>query len=266
MNWMQIVAFVIIVLALVSHGFSPNIFMLDKYSICLLFLLAIPLLTPYLKKAKWFGAEFEFRDEIEKTASLIEKSEEVTKESRPLPFSTFSTESARQTLDIDPNLSLAALRIDIERILSHAVLSFLDITNIRTRSLRGYMQSLTAAKLINPDQAGALLHISHMCNKAVHGHDVTRSEAIEIIELTERLNQSFSIGYSINVDKNDQYADHGLICEWEHCIEHFPLLEEDDKNISCQIFGHNCPGGSEVRIQCILTMADFPPDRHISEE
>ena len=39
---------------------------MDNFSIGLLFLLAIPLVAPYLKKAKWFGAEFTFRDEINK--------------------------------------------------------------------------------------------------------------------------------------------------------------------------------------------------------
>ena len=123
---------------------------------------------------------------------------------------------------------------------------------------------LTSAGLLLPDQAEALQAISHMCNTAVHGHDVTKAEALEIIELTERLNNSFAIGYSINVDRNDRFADHGLACEWEHCVELFPLREERDDKISCSVFGHDCPGGTEARAQCKLTIDDLPKERFVT--
>ena len=254
MKWMQIIAFVVIVLAVVFHGFFPTIFVLDKFSIGLLFLLAIPLLAPYLKKAKWFGAEFEFRDEIEKATKLVQQSEAKIKGGKPLSFSTFSTDSARQVLDVDPNLSLAALRIEIERTLSHAVHRLLNRKTAETRSIRGYMRLLMSAQLLLPDQGEALQTISHLCNTAVHGHDVTKTEALEIIELTERLNNSFAVGYSINVDRNDRFAECGLVCGWEHCVEHFALREERDDKISCGVFGHDCPGGTKARAQCKLTI------------
>ena len=58
MKIMQWIAFFFIVIVLLMRGFSPGLFNLDQFSISLLFLLAIPLLAPYLKEAKWFGAEF----------------------------------------------------------------------------------------------------------------------------------------------------------------------------------------------------------------
>ena len=264
MKWTQIIAFVVIVLVVVSHGFFPTIFVLDKFSISLLFLLAIPLLAPYLKKAKWFGAEFEFREEIKEVTKLVQQVEAKIKDDKPLFFSTFSTHSARQILDVDPNLSLAALRIEIERTLSHAVRRLLDRKTAKPRSIRGYVKLLASAGLLRPDQAEALQVISSMCNTAVHGHDVTKVEASKIIELTERLNKSFAVGYSINVDRNDRFTDHGLICEWEHCVELFPFREERDDKISCSVFGHDCPGGTEARAQCKLTIDDLPKERFVT--
>ena len=38
---------------------------------------------------------------------------------------------------------------------------------------------------------------------------------------------------------NWRKADH--TCPYEYCIENFPL--ENDSEISCEIFGHNCPVG-----------------------
>ena len=39
-------------------------------------------------------------------------------------FETFATERARDLIEIDPNLSLAALRIEMERVLHLAVCQF----------------------------------------------------------------------------------------------------------------------------------------------
>ena len=103
-----------------------------------------------------------------------------------------------------------------------------------------------------------------MCNKAVHGAKVSKEEAKEIIMLTERLNRSFPVGYSINFEANKDYAQQEFVCEWEHCIERFPLEEEDKgKELSCHVFGHDCPGGLEARKLCDRNINDIPQNRFI---
>ena len=62
MKKIQWVAFTFIIAIVIVRGFWPEEFTLDKYSVGLLFRLAIPLLAPFLKKAKWFGAEFDFKE------------------------------------------------------------------------------------------------------------------------------------------------------------------------------------------------------------
>ncbi len=54
MKLIQWLAFAFIVAIIAIRSFWPEVFALHKYSIGLLFLLAIPLLAPFLKKAKWF--------------------------------------------------------------------------------------------------------------------------------------------------------------------------------------------------------------------
>lgn len=207
MKWMQIVAFVSMVLAIFLHGFFPTIFIIDKFTIGLLFLMAIPLLAPYLKKAKWFGAEFEFREGIREANKLVKQSEVESKESGPLSFSTFDTASARKALEIDPNLALAALRIEIEQKLSSAVDNLQGVDKVKRRSIREYTRVLVSAQRIFYEQAKALHTISGMCNSAIHGHSVSKGEAIEIIEITERLNSSLANDYSIHSEGNMMQRD-----------------------------------------------------------
>jgi hypothetical protein len=102
---------------------------------------------------------------------------------------------------------------------------------------------------LSSEQVTALRKIIDMCNKAIHGYDISEDEAREIIHLTEDLNKSFSVGYSIDFSPNENYKKQGLVCEWEHCIEHMPLKQRTTSQ-SCPIFGHDCPGGADKVSVC----------------
>ena len=265
---MQWIAFLFIVSILIVRGILPNYFILDSFSISLLFLLSIPLVAPYLKKAKWFGAEFEFKDEIKKLNTIVEKTEQQTKNaelkgaSSIRVFETFPAQSSLKLLDSDPNLSLAALRIDIEKVLSSAVNRLFGQSKESKRGNKFYVSQLLKKEVISSEQAKALNTIIEMCNRAVHGADISKNDAREIIILTERLNKSFVVGYSINFEENQGYDKQGLVCEWEHCVEYFPL-EEERTALSCPIFGHDCPGGTEAREFCDRSIADISPKRFV---
>ncbi|HEY9833545.1 MAG TPA: DUF4145 domain-containing protein [Stenomitos sp.] len=251
--FMQWLAFIVIISIVFIHGFWPTAFVLDTFSMGLLFLLAIPLLSPFLKKAKWFGAEFNFKEDIKRATKLVEKSEAKAKEisskqgKKEVEFKTFTTETARQLLGSDPNLALAALRIEIERVLTAAVAK-IDASS-KPKSLRDSINTLYQAQMLSEEQQEALQTICNSANKAVHGADVSKAEAEEIIGLAERLDNSFSFGYSVNFKPNKDYAKQGLTCAWEHCIELFPIQEERGE-LSCHVFGHDCPGGVKAKKVC----------------
>lgn len=267
MKIMQWLAFIFILAILIIRGLWPQNFNIDKFSIGLLFLLAIPLVAPYLKKAKWFGAEFIFKDEIKKLDTTVQKAEQQAEKSQtsPMPFETFSIKNASSLIDADPILSLAALRIEIEKVLSNTATKLLNLNKTAKRGNKFYIHQLLKAELISPEQGEALHSIVNICNEAIHGAKVTKEEAKNIIEIAKRLNHSFAIGYSINTNKNDNCSEQGLICEWEHCVEHFPLSEEPTK-LSCPVFGHDCPGEIESRKQCNKTIENIPKNRFIKNE
>ena len=237
---------------IVIHGFWNDVFLVDYFTVIILFILCIPFLSQFLKRAKVPGAEFEFREEIESTEKVVKQSVEKSKSKtdgkiRPLPFETFNTRTVKMLLDSDPILALASLRIEIERKLRRAMKHFkLPDQKI---TLSKIIEDLMERGILHPEQVTALRKIIEMCNKAIHGYDITKDEAREIVYLTEELNTSFFVGYSINFYPNENYKEHNLACEWEHCIEFMPLTSRRTK-ASCPIFGHNCPGGAQKASKC----------------
>jgi len=175
-------------------------------------------------------------------------------------FETFSTSSAQRLVAEDPNLALAALRIDMERVLSRAAEVLVVATTARSITISESTRLLLDHELISEEQSEAIRTITQICNKAVHGAAVTAAEATEILALANRLNKSFPTGYSLNFFPNAGYEEQRLLCAWEHCIEEMPLTEEPT-DLSCPAFGHDCPGGLDARENCKNTMKDIPPER-----
>ena len=269
MKIMQWLTFTIIVCLLTIRGFWPDSFAFDKYSALLLFLLAIPLLAPFLKKAKWFGAEFDFKESIQNLSSLVEKSKASSKHERKelnaeSIFNTFSSDMAIQLVEQDPNLALASLRIEIEKTLRLAYKILIDQDDSEKRGLAFLIKALFDFGTLEEHQCEALYEINRLCNEAVHGGTISASDALKVIDLTNRLSESFGTGYSINFQPNHNYAEQGLCCEWEHCIEHFPLREDRDDR-SCHVWGHDCPGGIGTRMKCEKSMNDIPDERFIKK-
>jgi len=56
-----------------------------------------------------------------------------------------------------------------------------------------------------------------------------------------------SIGYSKDFRPNKDFAEMGLFCEFEHCIERMPLVRGVK---SCPVFGHDCPAGEKRSRNC----------------
>lgn len=269
---MKIIHWLIVIIGItliVVHGFWSDVFKVDGVTILVLFILSIPFVAQYLRKAKFPGAEFEFKEEIRETHKLVRLSVEQAEkaeragEAKILPFETFKLSAVRELLDSDPILALAALRIEIERKLGSAA-DFLHLPMGDKLSISKIIEAVRRKELLSFEQITALRKIVNMCNKAIHGSLISKEEAREIVDLAEELNKTFSIGYSIDFSPNPDYAKHGLICEWEHCIEWMPFTEEPTE-YSCPVFGHNCPGGVEKVSKCGKTIEDIPSNRFIKK-
>lgn len=234
----------------------------DKYTFLLTIILSIPFISSYLDSLNILGNNFNFRKSIDKIENLtikatqeVENSAESKKEISTKYPSAFSVSQSKELLVKDSTLALASLRIEIEKNLK-AFSSKTNIENNEKTSLRKIIQNLNKIGVLSNYHVEALNEILLVCNKAIHGTNVSDSEAKKIIDLAEQLALSFGIGYIPNFNKNNNYKQQGLICEWEHCIEFQPLKSIPDES-SCKIFGHDCPGGKETCQKCNKTIKDI---------
>ena len=175
------------------HGFFPNLFIIDNFIILIYFISSIPFIAQYMKKVKFPGAEFEFKEEIRKTGELLHLSGTAkvrTEANAPLTVIKSKTlDNARQLLDSDPVLALAALRIEIEKS-SKVIAKKLDLPIKEKRSITKIIFNLNRKEIFSYEQVKILRKIIQMCNKAVHGEAISKGEAREIIFLTEKFNRT----------------------------------------------------------------------------
>ena len=255
---------------IIIHGFIPKIFLVDGITILILFILSIPYLAFFLRKAKIAGAEFEFKDEITKTEELVKKSIEVAENKKKIKkdervfFQTFDIEPIKKLLNSDEVLALAALRMEIEKKFRIADNFFKLGINDRW-SISKIIEVFSKKGVLSKEQIMAIRRILNMCNKAIHGYIISKDEAEKIVKLADELNMSFSIVYSLNFIENKDYEKNDLICKWEHCIEWMPLSEKRT-GLSCPIFGHNCPGGLIEIKKCGKKISDIPKERFVKNK
>lgn len=187
------------------HGFFPDRFIIDNSIILIYFISSIPFIAQYMKKAKFPGAEFEFKEEIRKTGKLIHLSGTAkvrTKVNASLTVIKSKTlDNARKLLDSDPVLALAAVRIEIEKSLK-TIAKKLDLPIKEKRSITEIIVSLNRKEIFSHEQVKILRKIIQMCNKAIHGAVISKSEAKEIILLTEKFYRVLE--NSILVEKNNK--------------------------------------------------------------
>jgi len=187
------------------HSFFPSQFIIDNSIILIYFISSIPFIAQFLKEVNILGAKFKFKEEIRKTEKLINMSGTAkirTEVDASLAVvKSKALDNARKLLDSDPVLALAALRIEIEKSLK-TIAKRLDLPIKEKRSITEIIVNLKRKEIFSHEQVLILRKIIQMCNKAVHGAVISKSEAKEIIFLTEKFYRTLE--NSILVDKNNK--------------------------------------------------------------
>jgi hypothetical protein len=253
----------------VVHGLAPDRFTVDGTTVVLVVFACgvlavpyVPAIARYVQRARFPGGEIEFREQVEdvrERAEVLASQAEAKAKAGHRPSSAPS--AARppgivridpvltDLIDKDPNLAVAGLAIELERALRRAVETIDGSTPpSASQSLVQAVRTLKARNRLDDQQAALLMDIVQMRNLAVHGGPIDRADAYKFFSAVERLNGSLGLGYSLDLSPNPDWEEQGLICLYEHCIEHMPLSAENT-DLSCPVFGHDCPGGrSEVEI------------------
>jgi len=181
------------------HGFFPDQFIIDNSILLIYFISSIPFIAQFLKEANLLGAKFIFKEEIRKIGKLINvsgTSRNKTNASGSLTIAKskeLDLDNVRKLLDYDPVLALAALRIEIEKNLK-AVAKKLDLAIEEKQSITEIIINLKNKEIFSHGQVLILRQIINMCNKAIHGVSISKSEAKEIISLTEKFYRTLEEG------------------------------------------------------------------------
>lgn len=181
------------------HGFSPDQFIIDNSILLIYFISSIPFIAQFLKEANLLGAKFIFKEEIRKTGKLINVSgtsrikTNVSGSLTIVKSKELDLDNVRKLLDSDPALALAALRIEIEKNLK-SIAGKLDLPMKEKRSITEIIVNLKRKEIFSHGQVLILRNIIQMCNKAIHGVLISKGEAKEIISLTEKFYRTLEKG------------------------------------------------------------------------
>jgi len=256
---------------IIVHGTIPERFLVDSTTVALVVLLGVlvglpflPAIRRYISELTVMGTTIKFREEMERAEELVESVAEEAEQKASVAEHKLQTgldtgkskgvsvqwpkfvnigEHLYRLIDEDPKLAVAGLGIEIERVLREAV-ERLGLTgeNRRFLPLLRATNLLRQNGLIDRKQETLLRQLVDLRNLAVHGHRIEPEDAYKFFSVVEKLNDSVNLGYSVDFGPNEAWESQGLVCQYEHCIELMPLKTERWEG-SCDLFGHDCPGG-----------------------
>ena len=168
---------------IIIHAIFPQ-FLIDTITIALVVILIVPWILPYVSTLKLpGGTEVIFKEEVQRLERLSEKSE-ITKVEVDHLTPISEVEPTRWDLfKFDPNLALASLRIDIEKILRE--ISSQKNLPVERTPLRIILTNLHLKEIIGHSEFETLNLIIDICNKAVHAENVDASTASRILDIGE---------------------------------------------------------------------------------
>lgn len=164
----------IALLVALLHMFDSSL-TIDSITLALLVIAFAPWLAPMLKSLKLpGGVEVEFKD-LEKIQERAKKIGLIPEAVNRIHIKDFKKSSEQQytfqiVADEDPNLALAGLRIELERVMKNIATS----RNVPTErvSLGKLLFDLADRKIITDSERAVLSDLVGTLNRAVHGADV----------------------------------------------------------------------------------------------
>lgn len=181
-NIFTLLTSIAIIILLIVHGLWDGFFKIDNTSVLLLLILILLPYFPLITKIKFgdFEAEITHKEikDIRKKIEDIPKKEEDTKNPKKgLELKNLAIK--------DPNLALAKVRIEMEKKLRFLTEIYLDEKG-ENLSMRNMIQKLEEKKIIDSNLGSLLRDISNVANRAIHGEDVSKQDAIELVDFAGR--------------------------------------------------------------------------------
>jgi hypothetical protein len=166
-------------LFLIGHLVWPDA-RIDTITLILLGMCFIPWLGTIFKSIELPGGmKFEYQS-LRKIEQEVQKFGLLKSDDKQISDPTYLA-----LIEQNPNLALAALRIDIERKLR--AIAGVDPETGPFQSLHQIVNDMQSSGLLTPIQESSLISILSILNSAVHGKNITSSSAYEVMGLGQRL-------------------------------------------------------------------------------
>ena len=159
----------------------------DGTTLALLGLIAITPLLEYVRKIKL--GDFEAEIEPREVATVRQKAADaLPPQEAPTPKTKSFEEEVIIQIKSDPRLGLAKIRIELEQVLRaiHAKISPNDQHERRIR-VRQILERIQKTELLSAEIANAVIEVSNLANRAVHGETIRQKDAEEVARLGIRL-------------------------------------------------------------------------------
>lgn len=191
--WMVSLIALILLLIHTLNSWKLNI---DNISLMLLTIILISPFISQIRKIKMgdFEAEIDPK-EIQKVKDEVEtKLSNETLNENDYPGTKETFENISSLIETDHILALAKLRIELEKIIKK--IYFLTVkensnkitynVNLKEKKIPGLMTlvyELTLREVLPSDVTSPLKEVIYMCNRAVHGQEISKNDARSIVEI-----------------------------------------------------------------------------------
>src|SRR5262245_53818915 len=183
--WMVLV---IALAMLIGHSFGSKLFVVDNTSLILLALILVSPFVAGIKKFKW--GEFEADIETEEVLRVTQQVEESLPPAKPTPTPPVDGLESETIVAIkslaasDPVLALAKLRIELESRLRRLY----QRASPQNRAVKPgqpnlslLIRDLVTREDWGPGFGDSLLRVISICNRAVHGEDISNVDANRVV-------------------------------------------------------------------------------------
>lgn len=180
LNWL--IAVLVIVL-IVIHGISENLFKIDNTTVFLIMIIIFLPYIPLVKKIKFGNFEAEITaDEIRN----IEKKVEKIPEKKQKKLSPEKHDILKDLIDSDPSLALAKARIEIEkRLRSLGQIYAKDKLRVKFNLIE-LVITLFEKEIIDESLENLLIDIIAVSDRVIHGDFISKEDAIRLVDVANR--------------------------------------------------------------------------------
>ncbi len=180
----NIVLTIAIVILILIHGLSENLFKIDSTSVLLLIVIILLPYIPSIRKIRYGDFEAEITpEEIRKIEKKIEK----IPEKKHKKVTSVKQDVLKDLVETDPPLALAKARIEIEKRIRALSQIYIKDKMRESFSLTGLVHDLSDENVLDERLESLLIDVITVANRAIHGEYVSKVDAVRLLGIAQRV-------------------------------------------------------------------------------